>query len=66
MVRCPEDEPTAKNLVCKESSSYSRGKLEKPVGGWGGGGGGGIYPGHQRDKRLVCNFDYKPMSLVKN
>ena len=31
--RCRKDEPTAKNLVCKQSSPYSREKLEKPVGG---------------------------------
>ena len=29
MGRCPKDEPTVKNLVCKESSSHSREKLEK-------------------------------------
>ena len=33
MDRCPKDEPTAKNLVCMETSSHSREKLEKPVGG---------------------------------
>ena len=37
MDRCPKDGPTAKNLACKESSSHSREKLEKPVGGGGGG-----------------------------
>ena len=33
MERCPKDEPTAKNLVCKKSSSHFLEKLGKPVGG---------------------------------
>ena len=39
MDRCSKDEPAAKNLVYKKSSSHSREKLEKPVGG-----GEGFYP----------------------
>ena len=34
----PKDEPTSKNLVWNKSSSHSREKLEKAVGGGGGGG----------------------------
>ena len=34
MDKCPKDESTIKNLVCEKSSSHSREKLEKPVGGW--------------------------------
>ena len=35
MDRCLKDEPTGKNLVCKESSCISEKKLENPVeGGW--------------------------------
>ena len=40
MDRCPKNEPTAKNSVCKESSSRFQEKLEKSVERWGGGGGG--------------------------
>ena len=35
MDRCPKDELTTKNLVWNKSSSHSREKLEKPVGGRG-------------------------------
>ena len=49
---CPKDEPTAKNLVCKKSSSLSREKLEKPVGR---GGGGHPHPlGHRKVKIKTC------------
>ena len=47
MDRCPKDEHTAKNLVCKRSSSHFPEKLEKHVGG-------GIHPlGHWRVKYLT-------------
>ena len=42
MERCPKDEPTAKNLVCRESLFHSRERLEKHVSGGGGGGGVGV------------------------
>ena len=52
MDRCPKDDPTAKNLVCKESSSHSREKLEKYLLGRGGGGGGINPPGSRRVNAL--------------
>ena len=54
---CPKDEPRAKNLVCRKTSSHSREKLEKPVG---------IYPpGHQRvkEKLIDCKIYYGKMNL---
>ena len=60
MDRCPKHEATAKNLVCKKSSSQSREKLENLLGG---GGGSGIHThGHQRVKQLI-RLNFEPVTL---
>ena len=51
MDRCPKDEPTAENLVCKKCSSHFREKLEKAVGG-----GGGIHPFGPLAIRVIKSF----------
>ena len=68
---CSKDELTAKNLVWNKSSSYSREKLEKPVGG----GGGEWHPlGHWRVNKIFPIYygdreftskDFSTLSVLK-
>ena len=53
MDRCPKDEPVAKHLVYRKSSSHSPEKVEKP--GWRGGGGGGVDPSQRFRKVKKVN-----------